>query len=46
MTHKTKALEKARKMVVKHASPMSVTKETTLTNDWKKGKKFHFRAQS
>lgn len=39
---KTRALDKAKKMNVKHSSPMKVTKHTTLTNDWKKGKKFKF----
>lgn len=40
------ALEHMRKMKVKHSKPMMVTKETTLTNDWKKGKKFHFKSQN
>ncbi len=43
MKSKDKALTK---MKVKHSKPMGVTKETTLSTDWKKGKKFKFHEQN
>lgn len=43
---KTKALQNAKKMKVKHSKPFEVKKEMTLTNDWKKGRKFHFKEQN
>lgn len=47
MKAKTNALDRMKKLRVKSmGKPYDVKKETTLTNDWKKGKKFHFSEQN
>lgn len=45
-TSKSKALDKAKKLSVKSSKPYIISKEMTLTNDWKKGRKFHLKEQN